>query len=334
KIDKIAPMTYTGEPLYPETINVVLKDGSTLAFTHDGDGKYSNADSKELVIVVSNNVKKGTATVAVTGKDKKTKKKTFKITAYNISGGITDDGALQGTIAESAEWRAAGARPDIQLTFNGNDLIEGQDYTVKCKVKNGTGTCKITGKGNFTKNFTKTFSVTPLDLASCKFDGAEVYEGAKADKIKVTVLDPDNGVIPAKMYTVSTDASGKLSAGSDVTLKVVAKDANLTGETAEETFKVATNIGKASINAKKITKTYTGEPIELTDEDWVSISVKVKKAELVYGEDFEVVGYSKNVNKGNMIVTIKGTGTTTERGTFSGTKTFKVKILPKPMGSK
>ena len=35
-----------------------------------------------------------------------------------------------------------------------------------------------------------------------------------------------------------------------------------------------------------------------------------------------------------MIVTIEGTGVETERGTFSGTKTFKVKIVAKNLDAK
>nr|MCR5603298.1 hypothetical protein [Lachnospiraceae bacterium] len=336
-IEKIAPMAYTGEPVYPETITVNLNEGGSVVFKSNGDGSYSNDDSKELVIVVSNNVKKGSATVAVTGTDGKTKKATFKITAIDISAGIADGSPIEGTIADTAEYRVAGARPDIELTFNGEELIEGQDYTVKANAKKGEYTIK--GKGNFAKSFKGTYTVTPLDLASCTFEGADVYEGVKADKVKATVIDPDNGIIPRSKYTVTAtpeeggaDAKGKLIAGKTVTVKVTAKDAaSLSGETAEQTFTVGTKLSGAKINAKKIVKTYTGQPIELEDEDWASIDVKIKKVKLVYGEDFVVAGYSKNVNKGQMIVTIRGTGTTTERGTFSGTATFKVKIKAKTL---
>ena len=59
-----------------------------------------------------------------------------------------------------------------------------------------------------------------------------------------------------------------------------------------------------------------------------------EKKTLVAGEDYKVVGYTNNVKKGSMTVTIEGTGEETERGTFSGTKTFKVKIVAKNLDAK
>ena len=77
---------------------------------------------------------------------------------------------------------------------------------------------------------------------------------------------------------------------------------------------------------------------ELTDEQLASVVVTLKvggaKKTLVAGEDYKVVGYTNNVKKGSMTVTIEGTGEETERGTFSGTKTFKVKIVAKNLDAK
>lgn len=77
------------------------------------------------------------------------------------------------------------------------------------------------------------------------------------------------------------------------------------------------------VDAKSLVKTYTGEPITLTKADMQKVSVIYKKSPLVYGTDFDIVGYVNNNKKGSMTVIIEG------RGKYSGTKTFKVKIEPK-----
>ena len=69
-------------------------------------------------------------------------------------------------------------------------------------------------------------------------------------------------------------------------------------------------------------KPYTGEPVELTAEDFEKISI----TGLEYGTDFEVVGYMNNVKKGKMTVYIQGIS---EKA--SGTGKFKVTIAPQTM---
>ena len=155
--------------------------------------------------------------------------------------------------------------------------------------------------------------------------------------LKATVLDPDGNLVPAGKYKLdikpddaAVGSNGKLIGGKEIKVQAKAngKDSLITGKTSEEDFTVAKNFGKASI---KVTGSvvYTGEAIEL-DDDWVNTNVTVKYSGSVIkcGDDFEIVGYTNNVKKGTMTVYCAG------KDGFSGTRNFKVKITPKPLGTK
>ena len=351
KIAKISPVVYNGTAQYPEQIVVTMKDKSTVTMKHEGDGVYVNAseaaDAKQLVVTVTNNVKKGSAIVAVAAADGTVKTATFKINAADISTAtVADD--MEATFA------VKGTRPDhISVIWkNGDDeeveLVEGQDFTVSLKDNKAVGTGKLIlkGKGNFAKkNESGSFKINALEVT--EIAGVAAYEGVKAKAVKVTILDGQSVALPAKALNVAVkdeegnavDPKTKLAAGK-YTVVVTSNNANVTidADGIEKEVTVGANIGKAKIDAKKLTVTYTGEPIELTDEQLASVIVTLKvgkeKKTLVAGEDYKVVGYTNNVKKGNMIVTIEGTGEETERGTFSGTKTFKVKIVAKNLDAK
>ena len=78
-------------------------------------------------------------------------------------------------------------------------------------------------------------------------------------------------------------------------------------------------IVKADINSAKVTipsQTYTGEEIKPGKNE---MTVKMGK-NILRDEDYEIVGYSNNIQKGSAIVTIRGTGN------YGGTKTIKFTI--------
>jgi hypothetical protein len=334
KIAKIDAATFTGSAIYPETISIKTKNDGEVVMKSNGDGTYEAAEgSKSVVVVVTNNINKGTATVAVTGSDATTLKKTFKIKAADINAAVIAD-------IDATTFAVKGATPALDVTFKASDdaeeiaLVQGMDYTVSYKNNKAVGTATVTikGKGNFAKKGpSKTFEVTAFDLSEVDEDAIAVnaYTGIKAGKVKVTVVDGNGSVIPAKNYTVevfqgeSALAKGAKLVAGDATIKITAKGSNLT-ESVEKSIVVADKISKAKVKVN-LTKTYTGEAITLTDEDFNNIAVTLNKAPLVYGEDFVVASYANNIKKGKMTVTIEGIGK------YSGTKTFKVKIVPQEM---
>ena len=341
KITAVSPKTfdYDGEAHFPETITLKLKGGSEVTYTGTDGENYVDAEGNALPAAVSfsGNVNKGTATVLLSGKNNAkgkatTVKKTFKINAVDLKAATTND--LTVTVDEEiVEWAVKGAQPSVTVTYKGRELLAGQDYkvTYKNNKKVGTASVTIAGKGNYakTRKDAASFAIEAFDLTGADIIATTAAAGVKVTKVKVTILDKAGNVIPAGKLAVTVEgaAGAKLAAGETVTVKASAKGAELKESCSEEVTVQAGYLSKAKIKVN-VKKTYTGEAIELTEDDMKLVTVTVAGATLVYGEDFEIAGYSNNIKKGSMVVTIVGKG---EK--YSGSKTFKVKIEPKPIGS-
>jgi hypothetical protein len=343
KITAVYPKTfdYNGDPQYPESITLRLKNGSDITY-HGCEGRnYADDEGNEIpaIVTFSGNVNKGTATVLLSGKNNTkgkatTVKKTFKINAINLSTASNED--LKVIVDEEVEWAAKGAQPRVQVFYKGRELLLGQDFKVSYKDNKKAGTTAsvtVAGKGNYakTKRGAASYSVVAFDLDSAEIIATTAAADVKGNKVKVTILDRAGNQIPAGKLVVTSkkgDAdvgSAKLVAGDVVTVVATPKGRELTGECSKDVT-VAANLAKAKIKVN-LKKTYTGEPIELDEKDMENVAVTLKNATLTYGVDFEIVGYSNNVKKGSMTVIINGKG-----DKFSGSKSFKVKIEAKPLG--
>ena len=330
-------LVYNGLPQYPNTITVTLADKSTITLTHEGNGEYSSSSDKTVIISFCNNVNKGTATVAVTGADGKWKKATFKIVVADFGTAILPDNL------ETIYTVKGNSKPDgFEVTWvNGDDkeveLLEGQDFKATFKTDKSSGNInfKLTGKGNFKGKKDGTIHATAFEPKG--IDAVCAYDGIKVKNIKIIILDPVGVALNmAKMLSVQVkdedgnplDDNRELKAGEKITVVVKSKNSkvDIPEDGLEETVKIGANIGKAKIDAKKLTVTYTGEPIELTAEDMGNVIIthgkKANAVTLAYGVDFEIAGYTNNIKKGTMTVTLRGIDP------YSGFKTFKVKILP------
>ena len=354
---------YDGTYQYPQTLTLTLKNKAPVTYTYSSDGLYYDDDNNEIpaVVTFSNNLNKGTATILLTGLVNGTKnttlKKTFSIKAAELATGNTKVTFED----EKTPWASKGAVPSPTVVYTpaGEDaepitLYEGVDFTVKYagnKAPGTTATVSITGKGNF-KNTLKnvaTFEVEALELADDMIKSATVYENVKASSVKVTLLDTTNDsgdVIATSKYQITVlgeddkelAKSDKLKAGETYTIRVTPKPnvKDITGR-AEKEFKVGLNLNSATIKVPTtFKKTYTGDPVTLTDEEIeknITSTIKVGKTPMPIkvgeNENFVVVGYTNNTKKGTMTVTIQGTGEEANGVIVSGTKTFKVKIVAK-----
>ena len=329
--------TYTGEEKFPATLTIKTSDGDVTA-TWNGLDYDLNVDStKEMYILVSNNVNKGSGVVAVTGNKGNgtfvTKTATFAIKACDLS----TAGDNLNIDARSVAWSVKGAKAKVEVTFMSETLVEGRDYTLDWSYLNkknaGTGAGKVIvkGKNNFTKKAEQKFDITPFQIK--KVDSVAAYAGLKASAIKVTLYDGEGVVIPAKNYSVETkvyskegleiaDKKYKLQAGDNIYVTVRTASGNLDGEETLADIVVGANLAKAKITVpKSFTKTFTGEPIELTKDDFGADKITV--GNYTFGEDFEIIGYQNNIKKGTMTVFIQGKG-----DKCSGINKIKVKIVP------
>ena len=207
-------------------------------------------------------------------------------------------------------------------------------------TEGSTAEAKITGKGNFTKKKTVTFAIEKQSL----------------DKLKATAADQTNAKNWNKVSPVITDLNGKtLKKGTDYdktfTYKLYDGDTEVTDTTAtsptvgmrvevtakgkgyydgEITTEYRIIDSKKSIAKARITinnpPIYTGEEIELEKSN---ITLEVKNGtvwEPLTDEQYEIVGYSNNINKGKSAkVTIHGLAP------YGGTKTFKFEIKAQSM---
>ena len=318
KIDKINfKPVYTGEAQYPETLSVTAKDKSVLTLTHEGDGVYTTEGEKTVAITITNNVNKGTATVAATGADGKTKKKSFKIAAAQLP--------TEGYEAAAAVFAVKGAKPAVITgEFNGKTIVLGQDFVIKKANNNkaaGEANVEIKGKGNFAPKSTATvnFEITPIELS----DDNVAFNAAPKAKVSsklVTIGDGNGAKIPAKMITVE-GASGKLAAGQEIEVTIKGDGTNITGEVTK-TIKVgAAKKAKATVQ-KGYSVEWTGELInleELESNPFESSAIGLKG--LTYGEDYVVAGYLYSNKKGKMGVVLQGIS---EK--FTGVTVAKIKV--------
>lgn len=362
KLAKINSVPYTGEARHPN-FTLTLQGGSATEYIYnERTGVYETADGTPISanVALSNNVNKGTATILITGaqdsKGNATKlKKTFKITAVDLAK-EADKIEVQ---APAGTYAVKGAAPEsITVTYNGQKLKNGTDYTVKytsnkkatgddIKGYDATAKITITGKGNYAKKYTAaTYAIKQLDLSELEIKAVKAYTGLKAGKVTATVLDETGTALKSSQYTLHVykadgtteyNASDKLEAGT-IYVEAVAKDTtNLTGQTEKAEIEVGANIASAKItlskdaNNKTITKTYTGEAIELGAGD-LTVTIKEKDENnqkvtktLTMGTDYVIASYTNNVKKGTATAVIMGVGK------YSGTKTVKFKIVGKPM---
>ena len=338
KVSKVSvnnkKFTYNGKAQYPSEVTVTLKDKSTIVYKVEEDGSFSTESEKEVGLSFSNNVNKGTATVAAMGSDGKVKKASYTIAAAEIASAEFEISAV--------DWAVKAATPEIKATIKLGDedveLVAGQDYKVSFKAKEAgenKGTAKISGKGNFKgKHADVTYTVNPMEITENNIV-VKAIAGKKAKDVKVTVNDAFGNALNKKFYTVEIqNADGTaLNKGDALTeeIKVVVKGANAAVTTGEDGVTIDVKPGgdiakvKGAFKVdKNFFKTYTGEPITLDADDFGSTKIVV--GDLKYDEDFKIVGYKNNIKKGTMTVTVQGIGES-----YSGTKTFKVKIKAKPL---
>lgn len=274
----------------------ITKAAFTLAqnsYTYDGTEKKPAVtadgltEGTDYTVTYKKNINAGEAEAVITGTGDYTGTQTlkFKIAAKAIS--AADVSAI-GAVTYS------GTAQKPAVTVKG--LKADTDYTVAYSnnINAGTAAVTITGKGNYTGNVTKSFTINKKDVKITasnvtKTVGAKAFSlGAKADNKGALSYSSSN----KKVATVSS--SGK------VTLKK-----NAIGKT------VITITAKETANYKKAAKkvTITVNPKSVTGLKAVSTSPK--KVKVSWKKSSNITGYeiqysTKKNFKGAKSVTVKG----------------------------
>ena len=301
-------------------------------------------------ILPYHNIRPGTATVFFrgTGGYTGTLKKTYKIGAYNISESKTGtDGQVRIEMEDSYAYTKGGCKPEPVVTFGGTALKKGTDFTLS--YKNNTDlndggnsgklpTVTIRGKGCFTGTREVTYKITPKDIGGLTMSASDkVWKNKKnIYRTKVEIRDVDGKVLNAgkdyeKLLRYAYDADITLfdgtvrKAGEEVTGNdilpagtVIRVTASAKGGSYTGTLTGSYRITKSDIGRAKVTipaQTYTGREIRPDGEMQVKLDGKALSS-----DNYEITGYTNNINKGTATVTIKG------RNDCGGVKTVRFKI--------
>ncbi|MBD5488248.1 MAG: hypothetical protein HDR13_05560 [Lachnospiraceae bacterium] len=334
---------YTGKPIRDDDVKVMVDvklDGETVTRTL--------TKGKDYEVEYTNNVKVGTATATFTGKNEYSGKikKTFKITAYDIS-------RVKISLDKAYSYVKGGCKPEPVVKFGSQTLQAGTDYTLAYKQNNAAGSLAvltIKGKGNFTGSTTKEYEITTQDIGKMTVTAADkVFQDKKnIYKTTVQVTDTNGKKLAAgkdydknmeysyaektrigKIYKQAGDLVGAddiIPVGTKINVTITAKGRDYSGEVSGTYRITAASITKAKVSIKD--QTYTGKAIELdTKADPQAVYVEVNGTALK-PEEYEIVAdsYSNNINKGTAKVVIRGLGN------YGGTKTATFKIKGKGLG--
>ena len=336
-----AGLVYTGTAQKPEVVVADVDDTE-----ENGYKKYS--------VEYQKNTNVGTATVVVTGINGYTGKvkKTFKITAFDIS--TNADGLFtygeNNEITAQIPYAKGGSKltdENVNARFKVNDAVtqkleQGKDYTLSYPKNTAVGEAKVSikGKGNYKgtiKNIPFTIITKNLgDLEENAVAGDILEKNAKKYNTVIPVITDLNGkklknktdftVDKATAYTYEDGSPIETPKVGDV-IKVTAicKGKNYTGEVSAKFKVIANNKSIATARVKVEPQQYTGAEVK-PGKDAITVEMKVNgKWEAIDKSNFEVTGYSNNIKKGTAKVTIHGIGE------YGGTKTVNFKITAKPM---
>jgi len=314
-VDPILDVTYDGADKTP---TVTVKDGSTpLNVGTDYTVEYKDASGNALNGEIKN---AQTVTVIVTGQGNYTGAitETFNITAKTLTEEMVPN-------IENVTYDGTDKTPTVTVKDGSTPLNVGTDYEVKYYKEDDTTELtsgqiidaqkvkvKITGKGNYSGEITKDFTIQPVELKSDYYNNIadQTYTGSE---IKPTITSIDG-----KEVTDSKDGTiaytNNINVGT-ATVTITGKG-NATG-IAEKTFKI-------------VAKPLTDNSITVTGLSDQSYSGTAKEPAVVVKDGANVltenthytVSYESNTNVGTAKVTITG------KGNYTGSKTVNFEIIP------
>ena len=312
--------------------------------------KVTLVEGKDYLVSYLKNTNKGTASIVFTGINQYagTLKKNFTISSYHI--GTDAQKQMTAYLTGDIVYDKAGSKPKPVVMYGNETLAEGKDYTLSYKnntsVNDGNNpkklpTVTITGKGNYTGSKSLNFTILPKEISGLTMTVPDKIQQNKKNTYKSTpkVMDISGKALSSGTdyeksirYTYKSDTilkDGTLrKAGDEVTSKdipltdtiivvTITGKGNYTGTLDGEYRLTKRSIGSAKVSIPA--QIYTGKAITPGMND-----IKVTYGKETLGkDDYEIIGYSNNVKKGNGYLTIRGIGN------YGGTKKIKFTIKAK-----
>ena len=286
--------TYTKGGVKPGSVNT---DEVTVKFVFGGrnvtlekDTDYTLKWSNNNAVTTASIRKKPTVTAVLKGNFKGSKSAEFTITGSTLSAASVN--VVTTDVVYAQKPGICKTTPTITDAVTGAKLVAGTDYE---------------------KTFKYTYAQTTHVKVKKTVNKKTVY--SDEERAAGTEVNPKEDIIPAG-YRINVTIKGKgnyFGTGEEA--------ATITGSF----YYVSKSLAKATV--KIANKQFTGEPIELEEED---ITVRFGNDDpLVLGTDYVIVpgSYLKNTNKGTAKVTIAAV----PGGNYGNRKTVSFKIVAKTM---
>lgn len=289
-------VTYTGKAQTP-AVTVTCKDGMAVP-----SGSYS--------VEYANNINVGTAKITVTaledGNFDGTATGSFEIKAIDIAGADVADIADQ-------TYTGSAITPDITVSYDGTELVEGEDYVVSSYDNNenvSTASAKasitITGKGVYSGTKKIEFNIVPASVSKAVVTGVEdsvVYTGADITFAGLAVTVSGRKLTAAD-YTVKYTNNRNASTTDSKAEILITGKGNYTGEKIVQFVIEQKDIADCTVQPISA-QIYTGKAVE------PEVTVTDGANTLVKGTDY-TVAYSNNINvtttESKAVADISGTG--------------------------
>lgn len=256
----------------------------------------------------------GTGNVYITAESTVTKQRmTFRVNV--VASAMDINGAAVNFVKENTSYAFDGkeVKPEVKVTYNNIELIEGLEYTVSYANNSqvGMGQVVITGIGKYTGKKIIYFRITQRDISgaqAAKINDA-AYTGAAVTPA-VTLTDLGRRLVKDKDYTLAY--SNNYNAG---TATVTIYGAGNYSGTKTVTFKIVPqNISKVKV-AKIANQVYTGNAI------MPALTITNGTVTMYADRDYKVT-YSANKKPGKAKAVIKGIGN------YTGSKTVYFYVVP------
>lgn len=173
-------------------------------------------------------------------------------------------------------------KPTATITYNGNNLTAGTDYTITYKnnINKGTATVTIEGKGNFTGKIEKTFTISAKQIAvswgstiTFTYDGsahaptASATSGVTGETINLTITGSATNYGSYTATATISSVSGGQGLASNYTLTSTTKSYSITKKAVSVVWGSETEFpydGSVHVPTASASSGVTGETLNIT----------------------------------------------------------------------
>ena len=309
-ICKVADATYTGAQIQPKTSDVKV--------TGNGNNLQQWSDYKIVSYGENINAGKDAGSIVIEGVNNYTGQKTvyFTINQQSIAGATVN-------VKRSYTYNGKAWEPqtsDLTVSVNGRQLGSG-DYTITGYDNNtnaGTATVTVAGVENYTGTVTGKFTIAAKSLTdesiTVDYESKVSYDEQKPSESNVSVYDGTRELKKDTDYTVTYENNAVET--TDAQIFIVGKG-NYKDQI-ERTFIISKEIVSIADAKVTVNKSFVYNGSAQTPEK-TDITVKLTDGTILDSAAYEIVPVDKNIDAGEVNISVRGLAEYGYSGTASGT---------------